>query len=656
VLPAALLAFLAIRAINREEAFLERQYERTFTAELVHAVDLLTDELGQVQQELDRTAPAAAGDNPDASFGRWKQETSLVRTPFLLSPRYEILWPRISATASQDELSFINGNREFVTNRAEIPVYSNIAVVYQTEIAGLAQSASGGRVEAAPKPGQAETRREEARSASPWSPARMSEQKSGDKMFGAPPAASSEQKGRQEKEKSSAAPQSQPIEPDTLKSQQALKDFEESDAIRQQVYQQARERGQQPVSRNVMPSAGEARPKTTEPAESIFISEPKKFSQIIAGRESGLIPRFLGEDLNLFYWKKESGGRIMGCVIDEAALRVRFLGRLPAVLSASRLLTVLDEAGRPLATPQGDKPRDWRRPFVSREVSELLPRWEAAVYLIDPGLIHARASLTAVILWTLVLTFLVSILTGGTLVLKTLRSEMEMARKKTTFVTNVSHELKTPLTSIRMFAEMLKEGRQPDPGRRDQYLDLMVSETDRLTKLINNVLDFSRLEKGQKQYTLKLLEANRLAQDLFQGQRLRLEHNGFKIELRPAAESVFIRADEEAVKQALLNLLSNAEKYSAARREVEVEVAGQGGQVFFRVKDRGVGIPPSQAKKIFQEFYRVDESLTARAKGTGLGLSIARRIVRDQGGDITYAPREGGGSVFELRLPRSEPA
>ncbi|OGD28608.1 MAG: hypothetical protein A2Y56_01930 [Candidatus Aminicenantes bacterium RBG_13_63_10] len=247
-----------------------------------------------------------------------------------------------------------------------------------------------------------------------------------------------------------------------------------------------------------------------------------------------------------------------------------------------------------------------------------------------------------------------SILAGGTLVLRTLRSEMETVRKRTTFVTNVSHELKTPLTSIRMFAEMLKEGRQPDPRRRGEYLDLMVSETDRLTKLINNVLDFSKLEKGQRRYTLKLLDLNGLARELVQDQRLRLEAGGFKVEFKPAPGQLFIRADEEAVKQAALNLLSNAEKYSGTGREVEVEMGGQGGQAFLRVKDRGAGVAPAQAKKLFQEFYRADDSLTARTKGTGLGLSIARRLIRDQGGDVTYAPRPGGGSVFEIRLPRRE--
>jgi len=654
VLPASLLAFLAIRAINREEAFIEVQYNRAFSAELAHTVDLLADELNRMSEELDRTVPATAADDPRASFERWKRETSLVQTPFLLSSRFEILWPRVSSAASENELAFLNSNREFVTNKAVIPSYSNIAVVYGAEIADLAQAPTSGQ--AGPGPGSTESKagEAEARPSAPAMPGTMSERKAEERAAGAPQAAAPDERVKQDKKKSSTAFQAQQAEPGLEQARKAQKDFEENEAIRKQVYQQARERGQEPVLRNVLPSAQEASPKKAEPPESIFISEPKRFGEIIAGRESGLIPRFLGETLNLFFWKRDGAGRIVGCVLDGAALRSRLVGRLPAGASASRVLTVLDESGRPLVTPEGAAPRDWRRPFAAREVSELLPRWEAVVYLADPDLIRSRAKATSVILWALVLTFLLSILAGGTLVLRTVRSEMEMVRKKTTFVTNVSHELKTPLTSIRMFAEMLKEGRQPDPQRRGEYLDLMVSETDRLTKLINNVLDFSKLERGQRHYTLKHHDLNGLARELVQGQRLRLEANGFKVEFKPAAGPVFIRADEEAVKQAALNLLSNAEKYSGAGREVELETAVQGGQAFLRVKDRGEGVPPAQAKKLFQEFYRADDSLTARTKGTGLGLSIARRLVRDQGGDVTYAQRPGGGSVFEIRLPRSE--
>jgi len=654
VLPAALLAFLAVRAINREEAFIEVQYSRAFSAELVHTVDLLADELNRMSEELNRTVPESAADDPRASFERWKRDTALVRTPFLLSSRFEILWPRASSAASENDLAFLNGNREFVTNKAEIPSYSNIAVVYGAEIADLAQAPASGQ--AGPGPGSTESKagEAEARPSAPAMPGTMSERKAEDKAPGAAAGASPDAQAKMEKQRSSATLETQQAEPRPEEARKALKDFEENEAIRRQVYQQARDRGQEQVQRNVLPSAQAASPKKAEPPESLFISEPKRFGEIIAGRESGLIPRFLGEDFSLFFWKRDGAGRIVGCVLDGEALRARLVGRLPADASSSRVLTLLDESGRPLATPAGAAPRDWRRPFAAREVSELLPRWEAAVYLADPDLIRSRAKATSVILWALVLSFLLSILAGGTLVLRTLRSEMETVRKRTTFVTNVSHELKTPLTSIRMFAEMLKEGRQPDPRRRGEYLDLMVSETDRLTKLINNVLDFSKLEKGQRRYTLKLLDLNGLAQELVQDQLLRLEAGGFKVEFKPAPGQLFIRADEEAVKQAALNLLSNAEKYSGTGREVEVETGGQGGQAFLRVKDRGAGVPPGQAKKLFQEFYRADDSLTARTKGTGLGLSIARRLIRDQGGDVTYAPRPGGGSVFEIRLPRSE--
>ena len=110
-------------------------------------------------------------------------------------------------------------------------------------------------------------------------------------------------------------------------------------------------------------------------------------------------------------------------------------------------------------------------------------------------------------------------------------------------------------------------------------------------------------------------------------------------------------ADEDALRQVLGNLLSNAEKYSTDRRDIGVEAGAAAGRPFFRVLDRGIGIAPEQAGRIFREFYRVDETLTARVKGTGLGLSIARRIVRDHGGELSYEPREGGGSAFRAEFP-----
>ncbi|MBM3297160.1 MAG: HAMP domain-containing histidine kinase [Candidatus Aminicenantes bacterium] len=633
VLPAGLLAFLAVRSIDREEAYIEKRLEGTLDAELVHVAGLINAELDRVREEIERSAPAVPSGDPAAAFAAWKASCDLVRTPFLLSPDFEILWPSQTAPLAEDERAFLRANREFVTDRTEIPIYQNIVQVYGREIVGLAasrpselQETVGDESEArgAPPPGMSPEKSAAAPAPDPAAAARLKE--------------------------------SEPSS-DYAQTQTALKEFESSESIRRQVYQQARERGREPMSRVVVPDAGqESKRQAPARRESIFISEPMTFSRIISGSESGLIPRFLGQDPALFFWKRAAGSAVLGCVLDFARLKSRLLGVLPDAYSASRILTVLDEAGRPLFTPAEDGGRDWRRPFVSREVSVLLPRWEAAAYLTDPGLIRSRADLRALVLWALVLTFLVSILAGGTLVLKTFRREVELARNKTTFVTNVSHELKTPLTSIRMFAEMLKEGRLEQPAKREQYLGLMVSETDRLTRLVNNVLDFSRMEKGKKTYAPRICDAVLLARDTAEGQRLRLEHKDFRFSFRAPDEPVLVRADEEAVKQALLNLLANAENYSDTRREVEVEVAADAGEAFIRVLDRGIGVPRQQAGKLFQEFFRADDSLTARTKGTGLGLAIARRLVRDQGGDIVYAPRPGGGSLFEIRLPRVKPS
>jgi len=239
-------------------------------------------------------------------------------------------------------------------------------------------------------------------------------------------------------------------------------------------------------------------------------------------------------------------------------------------------------------------------------------------------------------------------------VLNTLRSEMDLARKKTNFVANVSHELKTPLTSIRMFAEMLRERRQTNRDTQKKYLDIMVSETERLTRLINNVLDFSRMEKGKKTYDKKIVDAASLCEELLESQRLRLEQNGFKVNFIRTPGPVYMEGDEEAFKQAILNLLSNAEKYSQDKKQIDVEVSRTEDSVFINVKDRGIGIEPEHFQKIFKEFFRADESLSAKVRGSGLGLTISKKIINDLGGDILYHPREGGGSVFQIKLPVKE--
>jgi signal transduction histidine kinase len=632
LIPSVFLSIIAIRAANQEEASIRRGIQRSLEAELTNVVTMMRTELSRMQEELESSCPRDVLPVPGDSFRLWKEQNPLVGVPFLLSADYEILWPRMDAFPSAEDMAFLNWNRDFVTDRTVIPYYQNVAMLYTERI----------KEKDMPDAGAGQVSREEAVEGE-------RKLESGKTEMAPPRTADSV------KETKASDALARPKTEELQVQQKTLAQFEKDPRFRRKVFDAAEEQGKVAEQRNVAPKTADALDGEAAglPMKSIYISEPRKFSQIVEDRESGMIPRFIEESLTLMFWRRSEGGRIVGCLVGEDEFKSRLLALLPESYSATRILTLLDENGRPLLTPDTDAggARDWRRPFSAREISEVLPRWEAAAYLTDPDVITSRAGTTRMIILALIALFSISILWGGFYILGSLRRQMALARQKTSFVANVSHELKTPLTSIRMFAEMLKERRQPDRERRERYLDLMVSETDRLTRLINNVLDFSKMDRGKREYLKKRLDLALLVEEMVNGQRIRLEQKGFSVTLDRPDRPIPVAADEEALKQALLNLLSNAEKYSGGRKEITVEVTLETENALILVKDRGIGIPPEEAKKIFREFYRVDDSLTADVRGSGLGLTIARRIIRDHGGEIRHVPREGGGSIFQISIP-----
>jgi signal transduction histidine kinase len=560
----------------------------------------VNEELERILGELAASAPARAPEKKNLQA--WRRGSTLIDLPFLLSPSFQLLQPASEEALSDEQRTFMRGAAAFLTNRAAGPVYENVALALR---------------EQAPQ-----------------------------------------EQAPQEREKQAAPGLLQSVLPAGTEPprqsaqavQQALSDFESREEVRKQAYAQAEELGRRPIARTVSPSAGQE-----ASAPSLFVAEPRLLAQITAGKAEGLLPRFSGERLDLLFWKRLADGRIIGCRLNPAAWRERLLAALPQVYTRERILTLLDERGEALFAPQERTARDYRRPFVAREVGELLPRWEAAAYLTDPQAVPTRARLVAAVLWALIGLLLVSILSGGALVLRALRGEIELARQKTSFLAGVSHELKTPLTSIRMYAEMLKEGRQPDPERQRQYLGIMVDEARRLTRLVNNVLDYAQLEQGKRRYELRPLQAGELCRALLEAEGPRLEQAGFALSFYPGPQTGIsppeLFADPEALQQALLNLLSNAEKYSEQVKDIRLELERRPGRVLIRVLDRGPGIPGARARHLFEEFYRAGAELTSRVQGTGLGLVIARRIIRDHGGEIRYLPRPGGGSVFQVELP-----
>jgi len=303
--------------------------------------------------------------------------------------------------------------------------------------------------------------------------------------------------------------------------------------------------------------------------------------------------------------------------------------------------------------------KNLKSPFVSTEIGEALPHWEVAAYLMNPDAIK-RAAITAwLTLGLLIALLLIAMVVGSFLIVNDLNRQVTLARQKTDFVSNVSHELKTPLTSIRMFAELLAEDRVVERDKQKSYLNIITSEAARLTRLINNVLDFSRLERGEKKYNLGNLDLAALVNETVATYRPHLESNGFHLEYKLPETPVAVRGDRDALVQIIVNLISNAEKYSNGSKEVVVEIAspqGATGHAEVRVLDRGPGVPRGLEEKIFEQFYRVPDSLSSGIQGSGLGLTLARQIARAHGGDVIYSAREGGGSCFTLRLPLARPS
>jgi len=343
---------------------------------------------------------------------------------------------------------------------------------------------------------------------------------------------------------------------------------------------------------------------------------------------------------------------IFGCLLDAADLADLWSAMMPEPNRGEFVLALLDDKTRPIAASEpGEGSRDWKRPFVAAEVGEALPHWEAALYLRRPEQLQESARGVRRTLTFVVCGMVGAIALGGWLVFADARRQLALAQQKTDFVSNVSHELKTPLTSIRMFAELMLGNRQETQAKAPQYLRIIMVEAERLTRLINNVLDFATLERRQKRFEKKPLELHAVLAQTWESHELHLRESGFATKWEAAPPPYPVVGDEDALAQILVNLLSNAEKYAGERREVTLHSYFDDDQICVSVLDRGVGVPEGEERKVFEAFYRAQDSLSSGIQGSGLGLTLAQRLAREHGGEICYSPRKDGGSNFTLRLP-----
>jgi signal transduction histidine kinase len=261
---------------------------------------------------------------------------------------------------------------------------------------------------------------------------------------------------------------------------------------------------------------------------------------------------------------------------------------------------------------------------------------------------------TSIYAASLGLVFLIA-LSGSYLLWRDVRRDVEVTAMRSQFVSSVSHELKTPLTAIRMFAETLRL-RPSGDFPREEYLDTIIHESERLSRLVDNVLDFSRIEQGRKLYQLQRTPAAAVIDAVVRAVQYPIEAAGFVLRVDADAALPDVNADPDALQQAVLNLLANAMKYSGDRKEIELDAKARDGALLIAVRDYGIGIPPEQRQRIFERFYRVPSPENQRVPGAGLGLTLVAHIAKAHGGEVTVESAPGAGSRFTLRLPVEQPA
>ena len=253
----------------------------------------------------------------------------------------------------------------------------------------------------------------------------------------------------------------------------------------------------------------------------------------------------------------------------------------------------------------------------------------------------------------LILSFCTALFVGAFSMLMSLKRASDLSQLQLDFLSKVSHDFKTPLTSIRLFTETLAEERPLTDAQRAHCLQMLERETGRLDTMIGRLLDFGRMEAGRMTYDRHpesietVVEA---ALQAFEPIRLR---DGVQLATSISRDLPRILADRTMLTQAVLNLLQNAAKYGGVKKEVRVECRADDGCVRVSVSDDGPGIPRRERRRIFERFYRIDDRLSRRQEGSGLGLAIVRHVAQAHGGRVTVRDREGGGSEFAILLPVS---
>ncbi len=357
---------------------------------------------------------------------------------------------------------------------------------------------------------------------------------------------------------------------------------------------------------------------------------------------------FAGKALYGIYHKTDGTGALALLVADN--IESIFTDFKTDFRDSGVAYRVVDEFGRFIA---GADEVD-EEPFVAAALGKDFPGWKIELSFKAGDVFERAASRhVAIYVWTGVLVIVLILLAGG-FAAQAVRKQIKLNKLKNDFIATVSHELKTPLASIRLLVDTLLEGNYKDQQQVTDYFHLVSKENERLTRLVDNFLTFSRMERNKQTFAMAWINPADIARSAAEAIKTKFDAGKCDFQVQIADNLPDISADHDIMVTAIVNLLDNAYKYSYDDKKIELKVFSEDNFVCFSVKDNGVGLNRRQIRKIFDRFYQADTSLSRRAEGTGLGLSIVKFIVDVHKGTISVDSEPGRGTTFTIRLPAKQ--
>ena len=353
------------------------------------------------------------------------------------------------------------------------------------------------------------------------------------------------------------------------------------------------------------------------------------------------------EETNLIFWRRDSSGQLLGFELEPVRVLADIINVLPATGSfadhtGQARIHLMDERGS--VVYQWGRFQSEQPALVVLPLSHPLGTWRLAYFA--PAL-HDQGQQRLLLLGVL-LAVAVTLLGLALYLYREHDRETRLAQQRVNFVNQVSHELKTPLTNICMYAELLEDQLPDDEERPRRYLDVIITESQRLSRLIANVLNFARQQQERLRVRLQPGRVDSVVASVLAAFRPALEGKGMQVEFQAGAGSE-VRLDPDVLEQILNNLLGNVEKYAASGGWVQITTQQQGEQTLIQIRDKGPGIPRRERERIFRPFYRISSKLNEGVSGAGIGLAITCDLARLHGGSLKLQPTQQG-ACFQVIL------